>query len=43
MLDIGMPAPAFSLESTLGGKLSLQDLRGRFAVIVFYPADNTPG
>jgi peroxiredoxin len=43
MLDIGTRASVFDLESSLGGRLSLQDLRGRFAVLVFYPADNTPG
>lgn len=43
MLEIGTEAPAFDLESSSGGRLSLSDLAGRFAVIVFYPKNNTPG
>ena len=42
-LPIGAKAPDFELESSSGGKLSLAALRGRFAVIVFYPKNNTPG
>jgi peroxiredoxin Q/BCP len=43
MLKVGNKAPAFSLESSEGGKLSLSDLAGRYAVIYFYPKDSTPG
>ena len=43
MLKVGNKAPAFSLESSDGGKLSLSDLAGRYAVIYFYPKDSTPG
>jgi peroxiredoxin Q/BCP len=43
MLEIGSMAPEFNLESSCGGKLSLGDLKGKFAVIVFYPKNNTPG
>lgn len=43
MLTIGEQAPDFDLASSLGGKLSLGDLKGRFGVIVFYPANDTPG
>ena len=32
MLKVGNKAPAFSLESSDGGKLSLSDLAGRYAV-----------
>ncbi len=43
MLTIGSSAPSFDLESSDGGRLSLKDLRGKYAVIVFYPKNNTPG
>lgn len=43
MLKIGQKAPAFNLEASSGGKLSLKDLSGKFGVIVFYPKNNTPG
>lgn len=43
MLKTGSKAPAFNLESSTGEKVSLASLKGRFAVIVFYPRNNTPG
>lgn len=43
MLEEGKPAPAFELESSAGGTCSDQDLRGRWAIIYFYPRDSTPG
>lgn len=43
MLGIGKKAPAFKLESSAGGTMSLSDLAGKHAVIVFYPKNNTPG
>jgi peroxiredoxin Q/BCP len=43
MLVEGKKAPAFVLESSQGGKVSLADLKGKIAVIYFYPRDNTPG
>jgi len=36
------PAPDFNLASSAGGEVSLADLKGRWAVIFFYPTDNTP-
>lgn len=39
----GKKMPAFSLDSTSGKKVSLQDLAGKRAVLYFYPKDNTPG
>ncbi|RZS89951.1 peroxiredoxin Q/BCP [Motilibacter rhizosphaerae] len=39
----GDPAPAFTLPDADGGELSLADLRGRRAVVYFYPAAGTPG
>ena len=35
--------PAFELEGSHGSKLSDKYLRGKFSVIIFYPANNTPG
>lgn len=43
MLSIGSDAPDFELEGSGGRTVSLQELRGKFAVIVFYPKNNTPG
>ena len=42
-LTVGMEAPAFSLPSTLGRKLTLAEFRGTRVVIYFYPKDDTPG
>ncbi len=38
----GDQAPSFTLPSTGGGTVSLQDLRGKPVVLVFYPGDDTP-
>jgi peroxiredoxin Q/BCP len=43
ILEAGKKAPAFSLESSDGGKVSLADLKGKTVVIYFYPRDLTPG
>ena len=43
MIKEGKKAPAFNLESSEGGKVALKDLAGKYAVIYFYPRDNTPG
>lgn len=43
MLKVGDPAPAFSLPTAGGGRVSLSDLRGRTVVLYFYPKDDTPG
>jgi thioredoxin-dependent peroxiredoxin len=37
------PAPDFTLPATGGNTVSLAGLRGRKAVLYFYPKDNTPG
>jgi thioredoxin-dependent peroxiredoxin len=42
-VEEGKAAPAFSLESTEGKKLSLGDLKGKKVVLYFYPKDNTSG
>jgi peroxiredoxin Q/BCP len=38
-----MLAPEFSLPSTLGRKVSLNEFRGRRVILYFYPKDDTPG
>lgn len=43
MIETGKKAPSFDLEASSGGHLSLNALKGKFAVIVFYPKNNTPG
>lgn len=42
-LDVGDPAPDFTLPTDGGGTISLRDLRGRPVVVYFYPKDDTPG
>jgi peroxiredoxin Q/BCP len=39
----GSPMPDIALETPDGGSIRPSDLRGRPAVIWFYPKDNTPG
>ncbi|PCJ63991.1 MAG: thioredoxin-dependent thiol peroxidase [Candidatus Hydrogenedentota bacterium] len=41
--DVGKAAPAFTLESSKGGKVRLSSLKGQPVVVYFYPKDNTPG
>ncbi len=43
MLKEGQKAPAFTLESSDGEKVSLGDFAGKNVVLYFYPRDNTPG
>ncbi len=43
MLQIGIPAPDFTLHDKDGHPVSLSDFRGRKIVLYFYPKDNTPG
>lgn len=42
-LQVGDPAPNFTLESDAPQKLSLKDFRGKKVILYFYPKDNTPG
>src|ERR1700761_18832 len=42
-LEVGQDAPTFSLDSTTGRTMSLEDLRGKKVVLYFYPKDDTPG
>lgn len=39
----GQIAPNFSLTDTTGNTVSLDQLRGRYVVLYFYPRDDTPG
>jgi len=41
-IDVGSPAPAFTLE-TPDGPVSLSDFAGKTLVLYFYPKDDTPG
>jgi peroxiredoxin Q/BCP len=43
MVEVGKKAPAFTLESSEGGKVKLSDYSGRIVVLYFYPRDSTPG
>ena len=42
-LQIGDPAPDFTLPDQNGKTVSLSDLKGQRVVIYFYPKDDTPG
>jgi len=42
-LEVGQPAPDFTLPATQGQTVSLSDFRGKYVVLYFYPRDNTPG
>ncbi len=39
----GSPAPNFTLTSQEGTSVSLQDYRGKWVILYFYPKDQTPG
>jgi peroxiredoxin Q/BCP len=43
MLDVGQPAPEFTLPDEEGKPVSLSDFRGRRVVVYFYPKADTPG
>lgn len=42
MIEPGSPAPDFTLPDQDGNKVSLEDLRGKKTVLVFYPLDFSP-
>ena len=42
-IEIGAPAPAFNVSDQDGNEVSLDSLKGRGAVVYFYPKDSTPG
>jgi peroxiredoxin Q/BCP len=43
MLQVGQPAPDFTLKTTTGTDFRLSEQRGRHLVLFFYPKDETPG
>jgi peroxiredoxin Q/BCP len=43
MIDAGGPAPEFTLADQDGNEVTLSDLRGRWALVYFYPKADTPG
>ena len=42
-LEAGDMAPSFSLPSSGGGTVTLDELKGKKVVLYFYPKDDTPG
>lgn len=40
--EVGQQAPAFTLNDAKGERFSLEAVRGRPVVLVFYPGDDTP-
>ena len=42
-VDVGDPAPDFTLPTDGGGELTLSSLKGKKIVLYFYPKDMTPG
>ena len=43
ILKVGDDAPTFTLPDSLGNQVSLNDYKGKWAVLYFYPKDDTPG
>jgi peroxiredoxin Q/BCP len=43
LLPVGSAAPDFTGKTEQGQPLRLSDVKGRFAVVYFYPKDETPG
>jgi peroxiredoxin Q/BCP len=43
MLNIGDPAPEFTVKTSEGKVLSLASLRGKKVLLWFYPKADTPG
>ena len=41
--EVGQAAPDFSLPDQHGKQHALQDYRGKYLVLYFYPKDDTPG
>ena len=42
-IEIGKKAPAFSMKTDGGGKITLSELKGKNVVLYFYPKDDTSG
>ncbi|WP_304684308.1 thioredoxin-dependent thiol peroxidase [Ileibacterium valens] len=43
MLEVGTPAPDFTLQDQNGNEVSLHDFKGKKVILYFYPKDNTAG
>jgi thioredoxin-dependent peroxiredoxin len=43
VIEVGTPAPQFSLQDQDGETVTLADLQGSPVVLYFYPKDDTPG
>lgn len=43
VLEVGHPAPDFTLLDSQARAVRLADFRGQWVVLYFYPRDNTPG
>lgn len=43
MIDVGHPAPLFTLDRDGGTSVSLASFLGQWVVVYFYPRDATPG
>ena len=43
MLEVGSPAPAFSVPDQTGAVRNLDEFRGKTLVLWFYPKADTPG
>ncbi len=43
MIEVGQPAPTFTLSDQSGNPVSLSDCQGSPVVLYFYPKDDTPG
>jgi peroxiredoxin Q/BCP len=43
VVEVGKPAPDFTLQDQLGKTVTLSKLKGSPIVLYFYPKDNTPG
>ena len=42
-LDVGSPAPDFTLPTDGEGEITLSKLKGKAVIVYFYPRDDTPG
>ena len=42
-LEVGSEAPSFTVKDTYGEERSLDDYKGKWVVLYFYPKDSTPG
>jgi len=42
-LEVGSEAPSFCATDTYGEQRCLEDYKGKWVVLYFYPKDNTPG